>query len=181
MIRISTYISSLVERGFRRIKVLINGRSDVQPTYQAMPFGMDGVPPDGTRAIYADTGEKGRNLLLGYINTTQLAALQSGENYIYSTDTSGSLAAFMKLNNDSTIDILGTGDFLVRYNELEIGFNQLRTDLNALITAYNAHVHITTATVGPSAVPGVLSPTVSQATASTADISAAQITELRTP
>ncbi len=40
----------------------------------------------------------------------------------------------------------------------------LRDTVNSLITAYNSHIHITTATVGASPTPGVISPTTSSAT-----------------
>lgn len=181
MVKISRYISSLIENGRRRIKVLVSGNNDTQTTYESLPFGVDGVPPEAWRAIYADTGEKGRNVIIGYINQNQLSTLNTGDNRIYSTNESGSsVAAFITFLNDGRLQMLGTGDFLVRYNELETGFNQLRTDLNALITAYNAHIHITTATVGPSAVPGILSPTATQGTSSSASITAAKIDEIET-
>ena len=40
----------------------------------------------------------------------------------------------------------------------------VRSTLNSHITNYNAHIHTTTATIGPSAVPGVISPTTSSST-----------------
>ena len=39
----------------------------------------------------------------------------------------------------------------------------LRSTVNSLVTNFNSHIHITTATVGPTAVPGVIAPTTSQA------------------
>lgn len=181
-IKIGTYISSLIDSGRRRIKVLVTGRSDVQNAYESLPFGVDGSPPENRRAIYAETGEKGRNIILGYINQNQLSSLQAGETSFYSTsEDGGMIQSFMTLRNDGTIEILGTGDFLVRFNELETGFNQLRSDHNAHVNAYNAHIHLTTATVGATAVPGVLSATASQSTPSSADISAAKIDEIKTP
>lgn len=180
-IKIGTYISSLIDSGRRRIKVLVTGRSDVQNAYESLPFGIDNSPPENIRAIYAETGEKGRNIILGYINQNQLNSLQEGETSFYSTSENGeTIQSFMTMRNDGTIEILGTGDFLVRFNELQTGFNQLRSDFNTLINLYNAHVHITTATVGATAVPGVISATVSTGTPSTASIDASKIDEIKT-
>ena len=82
--------------------------------------------------------------------------------------------------NNGTMQVLGTGDFFVRFNELQTGFNQLRQDLNDHITNYNAHVHTTTATVGTGP-PGVISATTSQSTSSSASIDTARIEEIETP
>jgi len=53
----------------------------------------------------------------------------------------------------------------------------LRNTVNSLVTAYNAHIHITTATVGAGAVPGVISSTASQASppAAVGDVAAEKV------
>ena len=181
MIQIGRYLSSLVEEGRRRIKVLVNGRDDARTPFESMPFGIDGVPPSNWRAIYAETPEKGRNLVIGYINQNQLSILNAGENHVYSTDADGqNIAAFIKLLNNGTMQVLGTGDFLARFNELQTGFNQLRTDLNNHITNYNGHIHTTTATIGSGPAVGVISATGSTSTASNASIDNAKIDEIET-
>lgn len=48
---------------------------------------------------------------------------------------------------------------LVKVQALTDKLNELIQTVNALITSYNTHTHITTATVGASTAPGVLSPT----------------------
>ena len=65
---------------------------------------------------------------------------------------------------------------MVRFSELETGFNELKDDFNNFIsTVYNTHIH-----------PGVLSggastsPTPSTGSSSSADISAAKIDEIKT-
>lgn len=52
---------------------------------------------------------------------------------------------------------------LVKVEALTDKLNELTQTVNALITSYNSHTHITTATVGAGTVPGVLSPTEQQA------------------
>ena len=48
---------------------------------------------------------------------------------------------------------------LVKVQALTDKLNELTQTVNALITSYNAHTHITTATIGAGEVPGDLSPT----------------------
>lgn len=180
-LKIAIYLSSLVREGRRRIKALVNGRSDVREPYESLPFGVDGVPPEGWRALYAETSEQGRNVVIGYINQNQLSILNAGENHVYSTDASGeNIAAFIKFLNNGTMEVLGTGDFFVRFNELQTGFNQLRSDFNTHVTNYNGHIHTTTATVGTGP-PGVISSTGSTSSSSSASIDAAKIDEIQTP
>lgn len=53
----------------------------------------------------------------------------------------------------------------------------LRDTVNSLVTAYNAHIHVTTATVGASPTPGIISATTSTATAPAAvgDVAAEKV------
>lgn len=80
----------------------------------------------------------------------------------------------VKLTGATSVQLNGNTNFAVKYTELKTAFDLLRTELNSLITMYNTHIHITTATVGATATPGILSPTVLQGTPAVADMSAAQ-------
>ena len=51
---------------------------------------------------------------------------------------------------------------LIKIDELVKKMNRIEDKLNGLISKHNSHIHITTATISASAVPGVLSPTTSQ-------------------
>lgn len=53
---------------------------------------------------------------------------------------------------------------MVKVAELTEKLNGLKDTVNALISTFNTHTHVTTATVGASANPGILSPPASQAT-----------------
>jgi len=72
------------------------------------------------------------------------------------------------------IELNGNGNWAIKFTEMKSAFDTLKTDLNNLITAYNTHIHVTTATVGATAVPGVISPTVSTGTPSAADMAGAK-------
>ena len=66
------------------------------------------------------------------------------------------------------------GDFMVRFNELKSGFDELKQDFNDLVTAYNTHTH-PTAPTGPISTPS------SPGTASTATVDDAKIEEIEVP
>lgn len=72
-------------------------------------------------------------------------------------------------------------DYAVQYTAMKSAFDTLKSELNALVTAYNAHIHITTATVGATPTPGVIAPTLSTGTPPTADMSGAQVSDVRLP
>lgn len=56
-------------------------------------------------------------------------------------------------------------DFVALASLVKNEITALRTTVNTLVTAYNGHVHVTTATVGAGTTPGELSPPAAQATA----------------
>lgn len=176
---ISTKLDDEIRNFPRRlIKYLRLGKNDVRESHQSGPFGTDSNPVKDTIAIYGPTLQSGKQVIIGYINKNQFAEI--GEHRIFSTDSDGLEVFSLYLKNDGTAEFGGDADFMVRYNELESAFNELKGDLNSLITAYNSHIHVTTATVGATAVPGILSPTPSAGVSSTADISGAKITEIKT-
>lgn len=166
-------ISNAIESGFRKIKVRRLGSGDIQTPRQAAPFGIDSAPRAGMVAVYSETGKRGKPVIVGYLNKSLLA--QDGETRFYSVKANGDLSTFIWLNDDGTMQIGGSEKNMVRFQELETGFNQLKTDLNNLVSAYNAHVH-TGVTTGP----GSSGPTASQGTASTASIEDAKIDEIKT-
>jgi hypothetical protein len=75
----------------------------------------------------------------------------------------------------------GAGDFAVAFDDMKAAFDDLKQHLNDLITAYNAHIHVTTATVGATPTPGVINPTTSTGTPSTADMSGAKVEKVKVP
>ena len=173
---VKVFSTELVEAGRRIVKVLRYGKNDVQTPVQSAPFGSDSNPPANIRAVYTDTGNKGDNVIIGYINVNQVAEI--GENRLFSTDEDGNLVFEIRLRNDGTVEIGGSVDNLVRFSKLEEAYNQLKDDFDALVTAYNSHIHITTATVGVGP-PGVIAPTTATGSPSTGDISDAKIDELK--
>jgi len=178
MIKLVKLISTEFDSAKRRIiKYLRMGKQDVQTSPQTAPFGSDTNPPANMRAIYAKTGVKGDTFIIGFINKDMVAEV--GENRQFSTDEDGNLIFEARMRNDGTYEIGGSVDNLARFSKLEDSFNELKGDLNNLISTFNSHIHITTATVGVGP-PGVIAPTTTIETPSIADISPAKIEELKT-
>lgn len=107
--------------------------------------------------------------------------LNVGEVVIYSRDGDGNAEASVKCHDDGRVTINGGGNTLVTFKDLKAGFDQLTDDFNNLITAYNSHIHVTTATVGATPTPGDLSPVATSAKSSTASIDACESETVEAP
>ena len=174
MLNITKVISTSFDDLQRRfIKVLRKGKSDVQTPIEASPFGIDSNPIKDMIAVYGQTEEKGKTVIIGYIDKNKLAA--SGETRLYSIDNNGNLKTYVWLKNDGTMEIGGNTKHMVRYEELQTAFNQLKQDLNTFITIFNSHTH-TGVTIGG----GSTSTTTTPGTSSSADISPAKIDNIKT-
>lgn len=179
MIAIFKHISSTIEAGKRMLKLNGYGNYDPRTASECAPSGTDSSPTEGMQAIYADTTNVSNPVIIGYINTKQLAA--AGEHRIYATDANGVFKFNIWQRADGTV-LIGSSDapadyvnFLVKYNELKIGFDLLKTEVNAMVTIFNAHVH-------PGVTPGVGATLVSAtpATPATATIDSSKATKIKT-
>jgi len=128
-------ISSTISASRQAVKFLRYGKSDVQETPTVSPYGIDSNPVADMVGLYAETGEKGKNVLIGYINKSAIA--QPGENRLFSTDTNGVVKAVIYLRNNGDLELNGDEDYMVRYSELKAGFDDLKAELNAMITNWN--------------------------------------------
>jgi len=150
------------------VKVLRLGTQDVQTSRQIAPFGLDSNPIKDMVAIQSETSIKGETVVIGYIGKEHVTKV--GETRLYSTDSDGGLKSTVHLLDDGTLELLGNDNYAVKYNELETAFNQLKSD-------FNAHTHITSATVGAALTLGVIAPPTSP---STANISPAKNVNIKT-
>ena len=158
-------ISTAFDSVLRRIvKVRRYGKDDTQTAIEGSPYGTDSNPIAGMIAIYAPTSDKGKKVIIGYVNISQLAAV--GEHRIFSTDTDGELKFYVWLKNDGTCQMGGTAHNLVRYTPLNQGLQDLKTALQAELFAIAAGI----ATGGGSYTPGTL----------TVDIAGSKIDEIKT-
>jgi hypothetical protein len=104
---IVTKIISVNTDGVRTLKVVCFGKNDVRTPAECAPFGDDSNPIDGMKAIYAETTTNGQDVIIGYINTQQLA--QQGERRMYATDVNGLEQVRIWLHGDGTVELGGTG------------------------------------------------------------------------
>ena len=84
------------------------------------------------------------------------------ENAVWGID--GGLQIHVK-SGEIDIGSENAADFVALAQKVFDEIDALRTTVNSFVTNYNTHIHTTTATIGPSAVVGVISPTVAQASA----------------
>jgi hypothetical protein len=179
MVQFTKVISTAINDLLRYIKVQRFGLEDIQEPNESAPFGDDANPIKGMTAIYAATSQRGESVIIGYINKNRLA--DTGEKRIFSTDSDGELSTYIWLKNDGTMEIGGSTKNLVRFQELETGFNQLRMDLNTLVTTFNSHTHLYIPPLVPAPItPIPTAPALPIGVASTANISGAKINEIKT-
>ncbi len=171
---ISTRIGSKTRR---LIKYLRYGKNDIQESFEVSPYGFDSVPVKDMIALYSSTGEIGKNVIIGYINKNKVAKV--GENRLFATDENGNEKTYLYLTNSGDLELNGNTDNAVRYSELEKSFNELKTDLNGMIQAWN--------TFATSYVPGSpttvgLPPTLASSTVSvsTVTVTNAKIDNIKT-
>lgn len=164
MLNTTSVISSSLQAAVRFIKILRLGKSDVQDVKEFSPFGIDGNPLKDMVALYASTGEKGKNYIVGYINRNQKA--EAGELRLYSLDSDGNEKTYQHFKADGTIEVLGIGDNMVRYTPIDSALQQQALDINAELTKIAAAI---SSLGGAYAIDPI-----------TIDISDAQIKEIKT-
>lgn len=169
-------LSKVLEATDAFIKVLRYGKSDIVTPRQYLAHGIDSKPVKGALALYSDTGNKGQLAVVGYLINSDKT--KPGEVRLYSTDSSGVEKVAVHLTNDGIIEVGGNVDNMVRYSKLEEAFNELNDKHNALVNAFNSHLH-PTAAVGPPSPPTPV-PNVIPAIPSIADISGSKIDEVKT-
>ncbi len=176
MISLVKTLSTSIDKLNRRVvKFLRLGRKDIQTSLEASPYGVDSNPIKDMIAIYQQTGEKGKTIIVGYINKNQQA--EPGEYRLFSTNAAGDEQTFIWLRADGTIEVNGDSDNMVRFSELESGYNELKSDFNSHIINWNAFA---AAYVPGGPTPVGLPPTATTSSSSAASISGAKIDEIKT-
>ena len=166
------FFSRVKEATEEFIKILRMGRSDIQTADAILPFGINSKPNKSSVAVYGKTSEKGEPVILGYL--FQSPDTSEGETTIYAKDSSGNTVFEIKLKNDGTCEFGGDSDFMVRFNELKSGFDELKSDFNNFINnTYNIHQH-------PTAALGAPSPPTITGSSSFASIDSSKINEIKT-
>ena len=162
MITLSKVRDFIIENGKRILKVQEYGAKTAKV---AANYGDDSQPLKNMTAIYSPTAVNSEPVIIGYINTNQVA--QEGEKRIFSQSLNGSISFAIHLKTDGTCEIGGDVDNAVRFNALATSLaasdGLLNTELGKIATAI-----------------GSLGGVYTVATVAT-DISSSKINEIKTP
>jgi|LakMenEpi03Aug12_release.lakeMendotaPanAssembly.Ray.scaffolds.fasta_scaffold1121633_2 hypothetical protein len=154
-----------VIRGTRRI-VQVSLFKKAREIPQALPYGVDSAPVREMVAVYANTADMGNSVIVGYVYKDAVAEV--GSIRLYSEN------GYVYLRANGNLELLGDSKHMVRYEELETGFNSLKQSVTDLVTVFNAHTHTSTAPTTPTSTP------LSAAIPPTATITGAKINEIKT-
>jgi hypothetical protein len=162
----SKVLQSAINNTVRKVQILLFQRArDVQ---QSLPYGIDSVPVKDMVAVYSNTGEMGQSVIIGYLYKGAIAEV--GSVRLYSEN------GYVHLRANGNLELLGTAKHMVRYEELETGFNSLKQSVTDLTILFNAHVHNIVAPTPATPVTPPLAPAIPP----TATITAAKINEIKT-
>lgn len=154
------------------LQVLVADENDGQTVELQNQSGEDVEPPDGSRVFIMDVSDSFRVVVAVDDGIEPDSSIEQGERETYSSD-GGERKAKIRWKKDGQIVLNDGGDTAVKYSELKTAFDQLKSDFDDLVNAYNAHIHITTATIGVGG-PGVIAPTTSAGAPTIADITPAE-------
>ena len=147
-------ISSEIDTLSRRlVKFFRFGVSDVRTSIEAAPYGVDSSPIKDMVAVYADTSEAGKSVLVGYLNKRQIS--EAGELRLFATTATGSevFSIYLKKTgvaevSGSSLELFGATDNLVKWTPLNAALQaesaQIVANLAAIsvnLTALNAAVN----------------------------------------
>ena len=162
MITLSKVRDFVIENGKRILKVQEYG---VKTAKVASNYGDDSQPLKNMTAIYSPTAVNSEPVIIGYINTNQVA--KEGEKRIFSQSIDGSISFAIHLKTDGSCEIGGNVDNAVRFNALQSSLASSDTLLNAELAKIATAI-------------GSLGGVYTVATVAT-DISSSKINEIKTP
>lgn len=175
-------ISTVVQKGSLIVKILGFGSSDVRTAFNVLPFGIDSNMNKNYRAIYADTEDNDKKVLLGIINKNVLTS--PGEIRLFAENSAGTEVFSLHLKNNGNCELGGNSDNLVRYSELETAYNELNDKYNDAVEKINAIINtLQTWTPVPNdggAALQAAAQSLQDASESTGDITGAKIDNLLT-
>lgn len=170
---IGKIINQVIEDSIRKIV------TEIYPDYTRMsnqicPPGIDAAPLEEDQGVSLVIDSANRTVNIGIYPDAQA---DPGEIRIYSRDENGDIQALIYCKNDGTIEINGSADYAVAFDDLKSAFDEFKDDMNNFITTiYNVHVH-----PGVTAGPASTSATVSQGTATAADMSDSKVDTVKLP
>jgi phage gp45-like len=162
----------------RILQVELTNAEDLQSIEQVSQSGEDSNPQPGSRVIVVDLGPSYRVAVATDDGIEPTVA--EGEKELYAYDSSLAKQAYIKILVDGSIELNGDTDTAVAFADLKVAFDQFKSDFDALVSTYNTHIHTTTATISSGST-GVIAPTASTGTPTTADIDPAEVPTVKVP
>ncbi len=135
---VTTIISTFFDDSARRIIKVFKTGLRAFTGVETGPFGFDSNPVAGMKAIYCDTNIKGKQVIIGYIKTDQLADV--GESRMFSTDQEGELKFYVWCKNDGTLHLGGSADNLIRFAQTKAVIDEIQQDIATLKNAFTTWV-----------------------------------------
>ena len=118
---------------------------DPQTVELLQQSGLRGRPNEDDNVIVIPMSETWK-LAIGVDDGIE-PSLEPGEAEMYSA-AEGSKLAHLKCNASGELELNGNEDFAIQFAAMKTAFDQLVSDLNALISTYNTHVHPSACTAG---------------------------------
>lgn len=169
MIALMTLLSSYLKDKKRTLTLNGAGRGDTRTANECAPAGTDAVPVKNMTAIYLTTDNSEVPVVVGYLNTQQLAA--AGEHRLFSMDADGNPVYNIWLKADGTC-YMGTSTNIASYTEYGVKHTALSTALAAHTAQINANLAAIATAI--TALGGTYAPITV-----TMDISGARVNSLR--
>ena len=142
MVKISQIISSSIDKGRRILKILRLGKDDIQTSFESMPYGIDSVPVKDLIAIQMETGERGKTVIVGYINKNQIADV--GELKIFATNAQGAEQGFIHLKNNGVVKFIPLDSGLqAQTTAINVELVKIAVGLNAIVPGSYVHTPVT--------------------------------------
>lgn len=156
------------------LQVAISDPDDIQTVELMTHAGDDTIPPDGSRVTIFDVGEAWKIAIAS--NDGIKSTMKAGEKQIYSS-ANGIIKAFTKYLEDGNLELNGNTDNVTAFQDMKDAFDTLKSDLNKLVTNFNAHTHSGIVSGPSNSGPISGSPGIP----STADMSSAKVPTVKVP
>ena len=156
------------------LQVEVSDSDDIQTVELHRGAGVDLNPPDGSIVSLVQAGNAWQIAATVNDNVTP-DDLDEGDYQIYGS-ASGSKTSKVHCETGGDVVLNDGTDWAVQYTALKSAFDDLKADLNTLITIYNAHVHVIIGVPPNTGVPIAL---YTPPTGSVADMSGAKVASVR--
>jgi len=167
------------EGNSRLLQAEISSAVDKQTIELVSACGEQYNPRDGDVLFIAELGPNWKIAIASSDETEPDDTLEQGERKIYSLNGDGEVMACIRFKADGTLILNEGEDWAVQYTALKDAFDELKSDLNSMVSAWNTFADAYLP--GGPAVQGTPPAPLSSVSESAADMSGAQIESVQVP